>query len=52
MQKKNLETIIFIRLWDFLMFYQVFLSQQVKQCVIITYKDGINELPNDIDLGS
>ena len=36
------------------MFYQVFLSPQVKQCAIITYKRGINELPyelsNDLSL--
>ena len=49
-------TISFIIFWVFLMFYQIFLSAQVKQCVIITYKHGINELshklPNDLDLGS
>ena len=36
------------------MFYQIFLSQQVKRWVIITYKNGIyelpQELPNDIRL--
>ena len=26
------------------MFYQIFLSPQVKRCVIITYKHGIFEL--------
>ena len=40
--------------WDFLMFYQIFLSQQVKLCVIIIYKHGIwelsHELPNDLRL--
>ena len=40
--------------WDLLMFYQFFLSPQVKQCVSITYKHGIyelsNELPNDLRL--
>ena len=41
-------TIIFIILWDFLMFYQVFLSPQVKQCAIIVYKNGINELPDQL----
>ena len=34
------------------MFYQIFLSQQVKRCAIITYKHGIYEfpyeLPNDL----
>ena len=29
------------------MFYQIFLSPQVKRCVIITYKDNIYELPHD-----
>ena len=42
--------------WVFLMFYQIFLSAQVKRCAIITYKHGINELPhklpNELDLGS
>ena len=36
------------------MFYQIFLSPQVKRCVIITYKHGIYELPyewpNDLKL--
>ena len=32
------------------MFYQIFLSPQVKQCAIITYKHGIDELPNDLRL--
>ena len=34
------------------MFYQIFLSPQVKRCAIIAYKDGIyklvHELPNDL----
>ena len=32
------------------MFYQIFLSPQVKQCAIITYKHGIYKLPNDLRL--
>ena len=48
------DTIIFIILWDFLMFYQIFLSPQVKRYAIITYKHGIyklpHELPNDLRL--
>ena len=44
-------TIIF---WDFLMFYRIFLSPQMKQCAIITYKHGVyklpRELPNDLRL--
>ena len=47
-------TIIFIIFWDFLMFYQTWLSPQVKRCTIITYKHGIyefpRELPNDLRL--
>ena len=34
-------TIIFIIFWEFLMFYQIFLSPQLKQCTIVTYKHGI-----------
>ena len=34
------------------MFYQIFLSPQVKRCTIITYEHGIykllHELPNDL----
>ena len=48
-----LSTIVFI-FWDFLMFYKVFFSPQVKQCAIITYKHGMyepsHELPNDLKL--
>ena len=32
------------------MFYQIFLSPQVKRWVIITYEHGIYELPNDLRL--
>ena len=46
--------IIFIIFSDLLMFYQIFLSPQVKRCAIITYEDGIYELPralsNDLRL--
>ena len=34
-------TITFIIFWDFSMFYQIFLSAQVKRCVLTTYKHGI-----------
>ena len=30
------------------MFYQIFLSPQVKRCAIITYKYGIYELPHEL----
>ena len=41
-------TIIFIIFWDFLMFYQIFLSPQVKRCSIITDKHGIYEFLHDL----
>ena len=47
-------TILVIIFWDLLMFYQIFLSPQVKRIVIITNKYSIyqlpNELPNDLRL--
>ena len=30
------------------MFYQIFLSPQVKRCAIISYKNGIYELPHEL----
>ena len=30
------------------MFYQMFFSPQVKRCTIITYKQGIYELPHEL----
>ena len=33
---------------DFLMFYQTFLSPEVKRCAIITYKHNIYELPYEL----
>ena len=30
------------------MFYQIFISPQVKRCAIITYKHGIYELPHEL----
>ena len=38
----------FIIFLDFWIFYQLFFSQQVKQCVIITYFYGIYELPHKL----
>ena len=38
----------FIIFWDFSLFYQIFLSQQVKRCAIITYKHGIYKLPQEL----
>ena len=39
--------IIFI-FWDFLMFYQIFFSPQVKRWAIITYKHDVYELPDEL----
>ena len=44
----KLPGIILIIFWDFLMFYQVFFSPQVKRCTIFTYKHGIYELPHEL----
>ena len=46
--KKIRTTISFIIFWDFSMFYQTFLSPQVKRWAINTYKHGINELPHEL----
>ena len=40
--------VIVIIFWDFLMFYQIFLSPQVKRCAIITYKHGICKSPHEL----
>ena len=37
-----------IILWDFLMFYQIFLSPQVKQSAIVSNKQGVYELPHEL----
>ena len=46
--------IIFRIFWGILIFYQIYLSPQVKRCAIITYKHGIyespQELPNELRL--
>ena len=34
------------------MFYQILLSPEVKRCAIITYKYGMYELLNNVDLES
>ena len=41
-------TILVIIFWDFLMFYQMFLSPQMKRIVIISNKHGINELSHEL----
>ena len=40
------QTIVEIILWDFLMFYQIFLSPQVKQSA--SNKQGVYELPQEL----
>ena len=35
-------------LWDFLIFYQIFLSPQVKRSAIISNKQGVYELPQEL----
>ena len=48
MQKKIFQTIIETILWEFLMFYQIFLSWQVKWCAIISNKQSVYELPHEL----
>ena len=43
-----ISTTSFIIFWNFSMFYQTFLSPQLKRCAIITYKHGIYELPHQL----
>ena len=47
-------TIMEIMLWDVLMFYQIFLSPQVKRGAVISNKKGVWELPHELpnDLGN
>ena len=37
-----------IILWDFLMLYQIFISPQVKRSAIISNKQGVYELPQEL----
>ena len=43
-----LPTISFITFWNFLIFHQIFPSPQVKLWTIITYENGIYELPHEL----
>ena len=49
---QSLSTIMVIIFWDFLVFYQMFLSPQMKPNPIISNRQGIyelsQELPNDL----
>ena len=47
MQKKNLQTIIFIIFSDFLMFHQIALSPNGKRWAV-TYRIGIYELLDEL----
>ena len=47
-QNKILQTMSFTIFQDFSMFYQIFLSSQVKQWVIIIQKHRIYELPHEM----
>ena len=47
-QKCTRPTIIFIIFWDFLMFYQIFFSSQVKRSAMISNKHGIYELSHEL----
>ena len=47
-EEKVLQTISFKVFLHFFMLYQIFLSSQVERWTIITYKDGIYELPHEM----
>ena len=47
LDQNDVPTIISIIFWDSLMFYQIFLSSQLKRRAVITYKHGIHGLPNE-----
>ena len=42
------QTTMEITFWDFLMFYQIFLSLQVRQSTVISNKQGVYELPHEL----
>ena len=47
--KAHLEpTVMFIIYLEFMIFDQILLSAQLKPCAIITYKNGIYELPHEL----
>ena len=48
MQKKIFQKILAIILWDLLIFYQSFLSPQVKRILIISNTQGIYEFPHEL----
>ena len=44
----EISTITKIMLWDFLIFYQIFLLPQVKQSAVISNKQGVYKLPHNL----
>ena len=44
---KDFPTMVFIIFWDYLMYYQIFFSPQVKWSTIISNKQCIYELPHE-----
>ena len=46
--EKTIAAIMKIILWDFLMFYQIFLSPQVKRTAIISNRQGVYELLHEL----
>ena len=54
MRKKIFQTILVKKFWEFLMFYKICLSLQVKRIIIISNKHSFYELPhvlpNDLTL--
>ena len=46
--RQNHVTIMDMIFWDFLVLYEIFLSPQVKQSVIISNKHSIYELPHEL----
>ena len=51
-QKDIFKIVSFIIFWDFPIFYQIFLSAQVKRWEIITYKHGIYKLLHELGKSS
>ena len=45
---QKIATIITIILWDVWMFYQIFLSPQVKRSTNISNKKGVYQLPHEL----
>ena len=46
----NMNTILAIIFWDFLLFFQILLSPQAKRIVVISNKYGIYKLPHELTI--